>query len=308
MKKLLLTAAVASAFSVSAMADVSVYGKANVALQHADEAAAGDSTVELVSNASRIGVKGSEEISSGINVIYQFEYQTEVDDGTNGTQTFGQRNIYLGLQGKAGTVMAGHFDTPTKMIQEKVDLFNDMEGDIGQIFKGEIRASNVVQYTSPSLSGMTAAVAYITEENDGVTKRGDADAGVSLSVAYTSKNLYAAVAVDRDVEGENIDLIRAVVRANMGPLQLGLLAESYDKDGVDESGVVVSAAYALNNQWVVKAQHGQSDVRIADGESTSFGADYKMSKSTTVYSYATLVESSTGRDDTYVGIGMDYKF
>lgn len=308
MKKSLLALVVASLLPAASFADVTVYGKANVSLQNADEEVSG-SKVELVSNASRIGLKGSEEVNSSLKVIYQFEYQTEVDDGTNGSQTFGQRNIFIGLQGSAGTIMGGHFDTPTKVAQEKVDLFNDLEGDITQIFKGEIRASNIVQYVTPASWGaFTSSVAYVTKEADGV------DNGVSVSVAYNTPAVYVAVAVDQDVEAEGVDLVRAVARVVMGPVQLGVLAEQYENDntGADEDGAFVSALWNLNDKWALKGQYGQSDVKMADGESASIGLDYKMTKAATLYSYVTNVENelmaAAERDDTYVGVGIDFKF
>lgn len=308
MKKSLLALVIASLLPAAAFADVTVYGKANVSLQNADEEVSG-SKVELVSNASRIGLKGSEEVNSSLKVIYQFEYQTEVDDGTNGSQTFGQRNIFIGLQGSAGTIMGGHFDTPTKVAQEKVDLFNDLEGDINQIFKGEIRASNIVQYVTPASWGaFTSSVAYVTKETDGV------DNGVSVSVAYNTPVVYVAVAVDQDVEAEGVDLVRAVARLVFGPVQLGVLAEQYENDntGADEDGAFVSALWNLNDKWALKGQYGQSDVKMADGESTSIGLDYKMTKAATLYSYVTSVENDLAlaaeRDDTYVGVGIDFKF
>lgn len=314
MKKSLLAFAVASLFPMAAVADVIVYGKANVSIQHADEQAAGDSQVELVSNASRIGVKGGEDINSSLKVIYQFEYQTEVDDGTNGSQTFGQRNIYLGLQGTAGTFIGGHFDTPTKVAQEKVDLFNDLEGDITQIFKGEIRASNIVQYTTPTFGGgFAGSVAYVTEENNGTTPRTGDGAGVSASFGYTSPVFYVGVAMDQDVEAEDTDLVRLVGRLNIGAFQFGLLAENYDNGVTDEDGALVSALWNLTDKWVAKAQYGQSDVKMADGETASIGVDYKMTKAATLYSYVTTVENdvlvpAAQRDDTYVGVGLDFKF
>lgn len=314
MKKSLLAFAVASLFPMAAVADVIVYGKANVSIQHADEQAADDSQVELVSNASRIGVKGGEDINSSLKVIYQFEYQTEVDDGTNGTQTFGQRNIYLGLQGTAGTFIGGHFDTPTKVAQEKIDLFNDLEGDITQIFKGEIRASNIVQYTTPTFGGgFAGSVAYVTEENNGTTPRTGDGAGVSASFGYTSPVFYVGVAMDQDVEAEDTDLVRLVGRLNVGAFQFGLLAENYDNGIVDEDGALVSALWNLTDKWVAKAQYGQSEVKMADGETASIGVDYKMTKAATLYSYITTVENdviapASQRDDTYVGVGMDFKF
>lgn len=320
MKKTLLAVALASLFPVVAFADVVVYGKANVSVQNADEAALADSRVELVSNASRIGVKGGEEVNSSLKVIYQFEYQTEVDDGTNGTQTFGQRNIYLGLQGVAGTIMGGHFDTPTKVAQEKIDLFNDLEGDITHIFKGEIRASNIVQYVTPTFGGgFSGAVAYVTEENDGTFKQNNPAGtqpgnGVSASFGYTSAMFYAGVAMDQDVEAEGVDLVRAVARVTLGPVQLGVLAEQYENDntGADEDGTLASALWNITDKWALKGQYGQSDVRMADGESASIGLDYKMTKAATLFSYATKVENelvgTAERDDTYVGVGVDFKF
>ncbi|PUA30543.1 MAG: porin [Cellvibrio sp. 79] len=320
MKKTLLAVALASLFPVAAFADVVVYGKANVSVQNADEAALDDSRVELVSNASRIGVKGGEEVNSSLKVIYQFEYQTEVDDGTNGSQTFGQRNIYLGLQGVAGTIMGGHFDTPTKVAQEKIDLFNDLEGDITHIFKGEIRASNIVQYTTPTFGGgFAGSVAYVTEENDGTFKQNnpvgtEPGNGISASFGYTSAMFYAGVAMDQDIEAEGVDLVRAVARVNFGPVQLGVLAEQYENDntGADEDGALASALWNITDKWVLKGQYGQSDVRMADGEAASIGLDYKMTKAATLFSYATKVENelvgASERDDTYVGVGVDFKF
>lgn len=345
MKKSLLALVIASVLPAAAFADVTVYGKANVSIQSTDEASlsnangnqADGSKVELQSNASRIGLKGGEEVNSQLKIIYQFEYQTEVDDGTNGSQTFGQRNIYLGLQGVAGTIMGGHFDTPTKVLQEKVDLFNDLEGDITHIFKGEIRASNIVQYVTPTFGGgFSGSVAYITEENDGVSKQSNLNGvstsnGISASFGYTSSMFYAGVAMDQDVEADGVDLIRVVVRGTFGPVQLGVLAEDYkDKrqkacavvgespcfSDVDEDGVMVSALWNLTDKWALKAQHGSSDVRWIDGESSSIGVDYKMTKSATLYGYYTVVENGmpdlvtvdSYRDDNYAGVGLDYKF
>lgn len=314
MKKALLPMIVAAALPLSAMADVTVYGKANVSLQNADEN--GDTKVELVSNASRIGVKGGEDISEGLKAIYQFEYQTEVDDGDGGGQTFRQRNIYVGLQGKIGTLMGGLFDTPLKVSQDKVDLFNDLEGDISSIFNGEVRAKNIVQYVTPGSFGpFAASVAYITRETDGV------DDGISASFGYSTQDLYLGVAMDQDVQAVDIDVIRAVGRINLGPVQLGALYENTDDGLEDGDGYFVSALWSLTDAWALKAQYGESDLKVitytagttppvvtTDNESASLGFDYKLSKNTTVFGYYTAIESEAARDDDYIGAGLELKF
>jgi predicted porin len=304
MKKNLLAIVISSLVAVTANAEVTVYGRGDVSLQHADET--DDTKVELVSNASRIGLKGSEEINSGLKAIYQFEYQTEVDDGaTSANQTFSQRNIYIGLQGAMGTVTAGHFDTPTKIAQEKIDLFNDREGDITKFLQGENRVKNIVQYTTPSFGGgFSSSVAYITKEVE------DQDPGVSASFSYTSNVFYVAVAYDKDLLVEGTDLARLVGRYNIGPVQLGALIEAYDNGVDDETGGVVSALWSLTDEWALKAQYGDSETKVVDGKEYSLGADYKLSKNTTVYGYYTNLEGASGldSDDKYLGVGMELKF
>ncbi len=333
MKKTLLAVTLASLFPLAAVADVVVYGKANVSVQNADEAALDDSRLEVVSNASRIGVKGGEEVNSSLKVIYQFEYQTETDDGrgANG-QTFAARNTFLGLQGTGGTLMAGHFDTPTKVLQEKVDQFNDMEGDINTIFRGEHRASNIVQYTTPSFGGgFAGSVAYVSEENDGTFVRpatSEPTDGISASFAYTSNMFYAGVSMDQDIEAEGAQLVRAVARLTLGAVQLGVLAEQFEVDDtdIDETGALVSALWNITDKWALKGQYGTSDVKVlgVESETASIGLDYKMTKNATLFSYATKVENALPqfisvtpppavinpayRDDTYVGAGVDFKF
>lgn len=307
MKKIVLPLALLGLFSVVVNADVTLYGKANLSLQNSDEAATG-SQVELVSNASRIGLKGGEQISDGLKVIYQFEYQTEVDDGNNSSGTFSQRNIYLGLQGAYGTVKAGMFDTPLKVVQEEIDLFNDLEGDLIHIFNGEVRAKNIVQYSTEKGWGpVSSSIAYIAHENTSVND------GVSVSVSYNNDALYVGLAVDRDVQ-PNIDTVRAAVRYTLGQVQLGALYEAVDDGMTDTDGVLMSALWHLSEQWGLKAQYGESDIKARDSQTLSVGADYYLHENTTLYGFYTQVENGLAkanpkmRDDRYLGVGLDYKF
>jgi len=309
MKKTILALAVA-ALPVAAFADVTVYGKANVALQQADEGTS-YSQIELVSNASRIGLKGGEDLGNGLKAIYQFEYQTNVDDGKGGkTETFGQRNIFVGLQGSAGTVMTGMFDTPTKNAQEKVDLFNDLEGDIAYLVKGDTRAKNVTQYVTPASWGsMVANVAYVAAEVDG------ANDGVSASLAYNTSGLYLAVAAEQDVTAQDLQIVRLVGRYTTGPVQLGaLFEEATDSSGASDltrDSWMVSAKYTLDNGVGLKAQYGdRSDdsLSVGDGTQTSVGFDYSLSKNATVFGYYTNEDTDIATSDSWVGAGLELKF
>ena len=321
MKKVLLTAAIASALSVSSYGfaegpiDGTIYGKVNVSVVNQDTGPSDE--WKLNSNASRLGVKGKTEIADGLYAVYKAEFEVCVDDGDCKGQTFTQRNIMGGIRGSFGTIWAGKHDTPTKLAQNKIDLFNDLEGDLKNTFEGENRVSNMVAYTSPEINGFAASVAIIPGEGadldqDGIDDSGLAD-GMSYSISYTKDNLFVTVAGDQDVD--NQDLMRVVAQYTMDDLQLGIMyQQNEDNLGTkDESGFFVSAAYTID-KTTLKAQYGsiEDDVDGDKEDTLSLGADYKLAKGTKVYVFYTdNTDSAVGQadtDDSAFGVGMEHKF
>lgn len=291
--------AVLPLISTWALADADLYGKANVSFQNSDDGSG--STTEVRSNASRLGVKGSETLDGGLTAIYQFEFQVAVDDGDNDGSTFSQRNIFVGLQGEMGTVKLGKFDTPLKSAQNKIDLFNDLEGDIANLITvNDNRPDNVLAYTSPE-APVVFNVAYISSEDDAV------DNGLSASVAYTQDQLYLALAVDKDVEAPGSEAVRAVVQYRLNDWQFGGLLEESDDGFGSESGYLVSAKYQLE-EWALKAQFGTSDIDESGAEALSLGADYKLARPVKLFGFVTTLESDEGTDEAYTGVGIEYKF
>ncbi len=96
----LLTALPISAFAAE---ELTFYGKANVTIQSSDDGS--ESVTDIKSNASRLGVKGSHAVEGGLEVVYQAEFEVQIDDGDKDGQTISQRNIYVGLKGDFGTVL-----------------------------------------------------------------------------------------------------------------------------------------------------------------------------------------------------------
>tara|TARA_B110001452_G_scaffold100201_3_gene83112 strand:- start:1773 stop:2741 length:969 start_codon:yes stop_codon:yes gene_type:complete len=322
MNKLILSVAIASTLGFASQGfaagpiDGDIYGKINVSIVNADTGS--DDTYKLNSNASRLGVKGKTEIADGLYAVYKAEFEMCVDDGDCKGQTFTQRNIMGGIKGSFGTVWAGKHDTPTKLAQNKIDLFNDLEGDIKSTFEGENRVSNIVAYTSPTMNGFSTTVAMIPGEGADVDGDGKDDTGLtdgmSYSVSYTMNNLYVAIAGDQDVDSQ--DLIRLVAQYKMDALKVGVMyQQNEDNLGTkDESGFFVSAAYQLDEKTILKAQYGsiEDDADGDEEETLSLGADYKLAKGTKVYVFYTdNTDSSTGAaddEDTAFGLGMEHKF
>lgn len=322
MNKLFLSAAIASTLGFASQGfatgpiDGDIYGKINVSIVNADNGT--DDTYKLNSNASRLGVKGKTEIADGLYAVYKAEFEMCVDDGDCKGQTFTQRNIMGGIKGSFGTVWAGKHDTPTKLAQNKIDLFNDLEGDIKSTFEGENRVSNIVAYTSPTMNGFSTTVAMIPGEGADVDGDGKDDTGLtdgmSYSVSYTMDNLYVAIAGDQDVDSQ--DLIRLVAQYKMDALKVGVMyQQNEDNLGTkDESGFFVSAAYQLDEKTTLKAQYGsiEDDADGDEEETLSLGGDYKLAKSTKVYVFYTdNTDSSVGKEDkeeSTFGLGMEHKF
>ncbi|WP_020412950.1 porin [Microbulbifer sp. ANSA001] len=283
------------------------YGKANVTFQAADE---GDgSETDVQSNASRLGVKGEIALTDGIKGIYRMEYEVDMDGDAD--DTFSQRNIYAGLEGGFGQVIAGKFDTPLKVAQKKVDLFNDLEGDIKSLItSSDNREEDALQYTTPSFAGFKASTAYISNKGEVINEETgeERNNGISASVAYDNNGVFMAYAFDQDVEGQDIDVQRFVAQYNIGPVQVGALFEDQeDAAGNSTDGWMGSVAYKIE-QWTMKAQYGQSDIKKEGGETYSLGLDYKFNSSAKVFGFYTDETADGDYDRSYAGIGAEYKF
>jgi predicted porin len=307
MKKTALSLAIATvlpAFANAEKVEIELpkfYGKINVSVQNTQEGAA--SISEVVSNASRLGVKGNIDLKHGLQGVYKAEYQTAVDDGDNSGQTFSQRNIFGGIKGDFGQVIVGQFDTPLKKAQKKIDLFNDLEGDIkSAITKSDNRTKNTVQYNTPKIAGLVATVAHIASEDETVND------GTSSSLTYSLKKFYAAIAYDTDVEANGIDVTRLVAQYSIAGITFGGLWETQQQAGQNKDGWVYSAAYKLNSDVKLKAQYGESDIAKDDAKTYSLGVDYKLAKGAKAYAFATDEEFGDDSSNEYYGIGLEYKF
>ena len=119
----------------------------------------------IANNASRFGVKGSEDLGDNLKAIYQLEIQADVTKSGGATAAGfgnGTRNSRVGLEGDFGTAFMGTWDTPFKVAHNKVELFdNTNNASAGNIlgltgkagYKLSDRFGSSVQYHSPMMSG-----------------------------------------------------------------------------------------------------------------------------------------------------------
>jgi predicted porin len=296
--------------------ELDVYGRINVTLQNSDEPV--EEQVELQSNASRVGVKGEKELNPGLEVVYQLEWGVNIDGESNG-DIFVPRNQFIGLEGSFGTIKAGRHDTALKQAQGEFDLFDDLEGDISKVFNGENRLKDYIGYVTPALFGkaLTVTVNFFPGEDPGNGDDGLADK-TSVSIEYDKDSIYAAVARDSNVEGDDVTTTRLVGGYSLGAAQVMLLYQMTDNDGVDEDGFGASVAWTFG-AYVAKFQYLAADIWQTQPQSDpldnrlesllSVGLDRKLGESTRVFGFYTAGDvGGTDASVDYVAIGIEHKF
>jgi predicted porin len=335
MQKKLLVLAIAAAVSAPAFADnsnVTVYGVANVSYDIVDTGApAGSfSSNKVSSNTSRLGLKGTEDLGDGLSAIWQIEQKIDLD---NAGGTFGTRNTFLGLKSDAaGTVLLGRHDTPYNISTRKFDMFTDGIADNRSILGGgrannavaasfDGRQPDVVAYISPSLNGLTGAVAYVAGAEGQTLATQTKGNAWSAAGWYNQDALYASLAyevhnfgtapgtIGGAGAGEKESAWKAGLSYKFDALTANL---AYEKTS-DNFGAALGGATGVN-LWGHSAYYlsgkydfGKDAVKLAYSKAgsgaaansgasqISVGYDHGLSKRTTVYAqYTRLRNESAG--------------
>lgn len=291
-----------------------VYGRVNVTVQHADEP--GDEQAEVKSNASRIGVKGEKELTAGLKAIYQLEWGVNIDSG-EGEDDVTPRNQFVGLEGGFGTIKVGRHDTALKEAQGDFDLFDDLEGDIFRVFNGEQRLKDYIGYTTPAIAKSLHVTANFFPGEDGGGANDAATDAVSVSLVYEKEQIYAALAHDRDIDGEDVDTTRVVGGYTFGDARVMLLYQVTDAAGLEEDGYGASLAWTFG-EYVAKFQYLSADIwrTRPDADSVdnldsliSVGLDREFSEDTRVFGFYTTGDiGGTGESVSYAAVGIEHKF
>ncbi|MDN3440982.1 porin [Psychrobacter sp. APC 3279] len=336
MKKLLLATAIAALSVSAANAAPTLYGKAFVTADYvnAEFDAVGsandrdEDTVEINSNSSRIGIRGSEALTANTDVIYQLEYGTYVDGDEDG---FKNRDTYLGVVNKNfGEIRAGKNQSTLDYVNNVIvnDGYwdnlggnklesNEEQGGLNMADSGRI-ASSII-WKAPKYNNLPLALAlmYSSDEDNG-----NSDDGFGASLMFDQGTGFTAgVAYDKD---QNIDgdIIRGTATVDLGkymaaPITLGALYQvadfDYEGDTEKEKGFVLSAAMGLANfarPATIYTQYNNTSnldgVDNADSDQIVVGGKYFFKDNIIAHAYAGMNKAEnvqpTGTDDKpYVG-------
>lgn len=352
MKKTFISASVASVLALASFGALaegpSFYGRLELALTHTDTGAtlqSGTNGLEanyadennagtyLENNFSLLGVKGSEKIADGFDVIYQMEFQVENTSGAG--DVFKARNTFLGLKTNAGTVLVGRNDSVFKQAEGAVDIFGNTNADIDRLVSAQTRTADGAWYYSPKIAGLVTLNAnYQFDDNDTTAKTSESLYALSATLGdskFKEQNYYAAVAYNKGIAG--VDAYRLVGQAKFGQFKVGGLfqnSEDVVNNDIEGNTYFVNVSYDLNGVNL-KAEYGIDEaglggaytklggVKGADDinfQNFNIGADYRVAKSTMIYGqYAmyrgdfTVANAKTDlQDDNVFSVGVRYDF
>lgn len=172
-KLIVLSIAAAMAAPLAAQAGVEIYGQAHVSADYNNNndnrPGYTKSNGSLSSDASRLGLKGDEDLGNGLSAMWTIEQNVDFDTGN--AFNFA-RQTFVGVGGGFGTVVGGRLYTPYRNSTAKYDVFRDTKADYNAIMgsadginaftnRAQDSLSNVIAYMTPDMNGFSASAAYV---------------------------------------------------------------------------------------------------------------------------------------------------
>ena len=269
MKKSLVALAVVAAVPAFAQAQTSIQltGSVDVAVESLNKEASSSGKSDLQINdgiwgGSKVGIVGSEELGNGLKAIFNLEYEANADNGRLADSSRFWSESWVGLNGGFGTVKLGRQDSPIKGAIESGDVtgqswYYSSDGLAGIVDK----VDNSISYATPSMGGLTLAVAYASGEatapagNDRLNKLNDA---YSVGLLGDWGSFRAGVGY-QSIDGAKINNIKNTrqIAASVGT-QLGAFGAGL---GYGQSEVKYETGNAKNK---TKGYYGTLSYQVTD--------------------------------------------
>jgi len=300
MKKTLIAMAVAGVASAPiASADVTVGGKVEQQLRHAD------SGVWTNWSDVRLTVSGSEDLGNGMSSFFKF--QEELGQRTAVTAaapSAAQYDQIVGIKGDFGTVVAGRMEDLTEgKVMSMVDKTMGAMGIENGNNAG--RMDGAVAYVSPAVNGFTVgAAAYV-----GVSGQEDFADAVDVAIMYANGPLNVRYAHEDSANTYDVDTFG--ISYAMGDLTLAATMQGRNNDAsttVDEDDLAMIATYTMgNNKLVVGWEKDEiaSGTTLSEENNAVIEVQHALSSKTKAYVQMWEAESDT---NDVISVGLQHAF
>lgn len=272
---------------------------------------AADSGLEIVRQTGNIAFKATEDLGGGLKANFEIQtaigsYATTNIAGQNKSTvvtTLGDRALYVNVGGAFGTASIGRTNTAIRSLfgaigdTTTLPVLTGLSAGAGgpnaltttsvnatdtgsRIIYGDTFSNNV-SYTTPSISGFSAAIAVAPVENTATVSYADsktyslmyANGPLSAAVNRTTAGQGAAVTTGASVIGYKITT--ALASYDFGIAKVGFTTQSISLDsGVNPgNGTSVTVSAPLGNGVLAAAYGKRGDAAVTD---TRFGDDVKQ--------------------------------
>lgn len=306
----LATLAVMGATTAMAQSSVTLYGRINTTVERQK---IGDQSVSgLYNNASRWGVRGTEDLGGGLKAGFTLESGFNSDTGTGSAWTHPTtgmsfaRQSEVNLSGGFGMVRLGNFVPESYYATaDYVSMHNHDTGSSSDalyqdpVWFGGLSTKNKVGYRSPSIGGLTVDASMSLHEKDPTLNY--QKYGYDLAANYATGPLHLGAGYSR-VGSDWQAALRALYtfgqftvggyyqRSHQDSLRLGWM--NGNRNNFRLSGMYTLGASEFHAN--VGRAGKWSDVDNSAATQWTLGYNYNLSKRTKVYGYYTKVNNSSG--------------
>ena len=293
----------------AAQSSVTIYGLVDIGIATEDVGAPGSKSKTSLAGGtqgqSRLGFRGTEDLGGGLKALFNIETGYKLDTGESGSPTvFFARRAVAGFEGSFGQLLFGREYTPIAQVAGATDPMGhgfygtdlnsfDDNGN-NRVIR---RASNTVNYKTPSFGGLFGRLAYRFGEQTTSPKLGDL---MALSVEYSKGPMYLGggyTEVERVAAGNDKQyILGAAYKFGDFHLKANYLAADPTGPNNKYEQVNLGLSKGLGGGRLYTNVQQSKDETGAKANGFGVTYSYNLSKRTNLFtSYGTLRNNELGR-------------
>lgn len=305
-----------------AQSNVSISGMVDIGVYRGFDKVTNVGTIQR----SNIAFSGVEDLGGGLAATFKLSHRFDLDTGTPeglGSKPFWHGESTVGLKGAWGGVRVGRALDAVWANDWAYDPwynFNRLASPAWQFWHYNYssdrtsnngspeygRLSNGIFYDSPSFGGFAVHVSGSFEDSTGAGAGTGNNGGLSLN--YDQGPISAMLAHSKNSSDDTVTFFGA--KYTIGALSL---MGAYDRSKFEGPTDSIAKVQTLGATYKIgaaelKAGYGRLNVDGARSSFVGLGADYWLSKRTSVYVSAGRINPATGSSTTAYGVGVAHSF
>ncbi|WP_246795321.1 porin [Burkholderia perseverans] len=249
--------------------------------------------------ASRIGLRGHEDLGAGNYVGFDLQNGFNPNDGSFATPgSMFNRQAWVGIGGNWGEARIGRQNSPLFNDQGGLDAFgaSTQASGFSNMMTFVVRTSNTLSYTSPTLAGLQFSV-YVGFGDAGGLRSGGSSYQADVTYAHGPFSAVAAAQAVRSADSGTLDRtaeVGAGYQIGKTTVYLGWSGAKWADLGLDVNIYGVSALYQLTSAQALSFGGTYLHDETGQGANAKQLAalyTYTLSKRTSVYGTVSFLQN-----------------